>query len=222
MFLPHFTHIVKPGLKHIYLSLDEEGALVVKSSGASVHEIEKILLKKAAWITSAKEKFRQKKGRAPDFSGESQLYFRGERYDIALTQEERKHVKLEFVNGIFTMKYGRYDETAFHQQVDSFYRVQSEQYIPPIAERWSERMHLSPNSISFRKAKRQWGSCSSKNVLSFNTRVMKLPESVIEYVIVHELAHILHKHHQKDFWKLVERHMPDYRQRMNILRTYIP
>lgn len=222
MFLPYFTHIVKPGLKHIYLSLDEEGELVVKSSGASAGEIEKILLKKAVWITYAKEKFRQKKGRAPDFSEESQLYFKGECYDIVLIQGERKHAKLEFVNGIFEIKYGRYDEMAFHQQVDSFYKVQSELYIPPSVERWSEIMNLFPERISFRKARRQWGSCSSKNGLSFNTRVMKLPESVIEYVIVHELAHIVHKHHQKDFWKLVGRYMPDYRERMKILRTYTP
>ena len=81
-------------------------------------------------------------------------------------------------------------------------------------------MALVPTNIRFRKTKRQWGSCSGKNVLSFNTMLMKLPLSVIQYIIVHELAHIKHKHHQKSFWKLVEEHLPDYRQRVAELHTY--
>jgi predicted metal-dependent hydrolase len=81
-------------------------------------------------------------------------------------------------------------------------------------------MQLFPEAIRFRKTKRQWGSCSGKNVLSFNTMLMKLPEEVIAYVVVHELAHIAHKHHQRSFWKLVGQHMPDYEAHIAELHTY--
>jgi len=81
-------------------------------------------------------------------------------------------------------------------------------------------MSLSPTDVRFRKTKRQWGSCSGKNVLSFNTMMMKLPHDVIEYIVIHELAHIRHKHHQKDFWQLVEQHLPDYKKKVKELKKY--
>ena len=85
---------------------------------------------------------------------------------------------------------------------------------------WAENINLSPAYILFRKTKRQWGSCSAKNVLSFNTMIMKLPPDVIEYIIVHELSHIKHRHHQKAFWQLIERYLPDYKRRVQELMTY--
>lgn len=50
--------------------------------------------------------------------------------------------------------------------------------------------------------------------------MMKLPQDIIEYIVVHELAHIVHKHHQKSFWSLVEKHLPDYKQRIAVLKHY--
>ena len=108
----------------------------------------------------------------------------------------------------------------FQKHVDNFYKEEATQFIPLLVAKCSEKMALSPTSIRFRKTKRQWGSCSGKNVLSFNTMIMKLPQSVIQYIIVHELAHIKHKHHQKSFWNLVELHLPDYKQHVTELHTY--
>ena len=81
-------------------------------------------------------------------------------------------------------------------------------------------MGVVPNKLSFRKTKRQWGSCSAKNDLSFNTMMMKLPQDVIQYIIVHELAHITHKHHQKTFWECVEAYLPEYKTQVKELKNY--
>ena len=96
----------------------------------------------------------------------------------------------------------------------------AKQVIPLLVDMWSGQMVITPTNIRFRKTKRQWGSCSGKNVLSFNTMMMKLPQDVIQYIIVHELAHIKHKHHQKSFWNLVEQYLPDYKQHVTELHTY--
>ena len=66
--------------------------------------------------------------------------------------------------------------------------------------------------------KSKWGSCSVKNSLIFNYYLAKLPEDIIEYVVVHELAHIKHKNHQKEFWDLVSKFIPDYKERIKRLR----
>jgi len=83
-------------------------------------------------------------------------------------------------------------------------------------------MNEKPVNIKFRKAKRRWGSCSIKNELSFNTSLVQLPLECIEYIIVHELSHIKHKHHKKDFWLHVKRFMPFYKEYEKTLKNYSP
>ncbi len=219
--LPHYKHIVNPRLKHTYLSFDSEGNLIIKSPKVSQQYIEQLLLKKSTWINKSREKIFQKKGKALDFSKETELYYKGDAYPLQLIAYERKRTKLLFENGVFLLYYHHYDEALFQKHIDHFYKEEAKRYIPSLVEQWSKKMVLTPTNIQFRKTKRQWGSCSGKNILSFNTMLMKLPLSVIQYVIVHELAHIQHKHHQKSFWYLVEVHMPDYKQQIIELKKYI-
>ncbi|HHH53129.1 MAG TPA: M48 family peptidase, partial [Bacteroidetes bacterium] len=66
----------------------------------------------------------------------------------------------------------------------------------------------------------RWGSCSSDNCISFNYHLVKLSSSLIEYVVVHELAHIVHHNHSKDFWQLVNRYLPDYKIKEEKIRAF--
>lgn len=219
--LPHYTHIINPKLKHIYLKLDDDGNIIIKSPKVPQKRIEQLLLKKSAWINNAREKMRSKKGKEINFLGESELYFLGKPYPFDLTTHEKKRTRLFFDGEHFKLSYHHYDETQFQKHIDRFYKEQAQRYIPSLVEKWANIMQLYPTQITFRKTKRQWGSCSSKNALSFNTMMMKLPTNVIEYVIVHELAHIAHKHHQKTFWSLIAKHMPEYKMHIAELKTYI-
>ena len=219
-FLPRYTHIVNPKLKHTYLSFDNEGNLVIKSPKVPQHYIEQLLLKKSAWINNSREKLLQKKGKLVNFSQQAELYYQGHAYPLRLIEHSKKRTKLIFNQEAFSLYYHQYDEILFQKHIDHFYKEKAKQFVPLLVEKWSEQMDLSPTIIRFRKTKRQWGSCSGKNVLSFNTMLMKLPQDVIQYIIVHELAHIKHKHHQKSFWNLVNQHLPDYKQRITELHTY--
>ena len=218
--LPQYIHIVNPKLKHIYLSFDDEGNLVIKSPKVSVKHIEQLLLKKASWINTARTKLQRKKGKSLDFSSALELYFKGEVYPLILTPHSKKRVKLNFDGNTFTLFYHTYDERLFQTHIDRFYKKEAEQFIPSCVAQWAEKMSLSPTEIRFRKTKRQWGSCSAKDVLCFNTMMLKLPENVIQYIIVHELAHIKHKHHQKDFWQLVGAYLPQYKNQVQELKNY--
>ncbi len=66
----------------------------------------------------------------------------------------------------------------------------------------------------------KWGSCSDRNRLSFNPEIMKLSSSLIEYAVVHELSHIAHKNHSKEFWNLVQKYMSDYSKKEEQLRVF--
>ena len=218
--LPRYTHIVNNRLKHTYLTFDEEGNLVIKSPKVSQAYIEKLLLKKSVWINRSREKILEKKGKVLDFGSSDILYLYGKSYALRLQKHTKKRTKLTFGTEAFILYYSNYDEEVFQKHVNHFYKEEAKQFIPALVDKWSEIMGLKPNKISFRKTKRQWGSCSGKNNLSFNTMMMKLPHDVIQYIIVHELAHIKYKHHQKSFWKEIEKYMPEYKQHVIELKKY--
>ncbi|MBE6036376.1 MAG: M48 family metallopeptidase [Clostridiales bacterium] len=77
---------------------------------------------------------------------------------------------------------------------------------------------LYPTGLKITSAKTRWGSCSPKNSLCFSCRLMQYPEAAIDYVIVHELAHIYHKNHGPAFYKCVETYLPDYKARRSLLK----
>ena len=79
-------------------------------------------------------------------------------------------------------------------------------------------MGLKPTSVKITSAKGRFGSCSAKNGLCFSWRLMAYPERAVRYVVVHELAHIAHHNHSPAFYALVEKYMPDYKERQKLLK----
>lgn len=75
-------------------------------------------------------------------------------------------------------------------------------------------------SITIRDQKSRWGSCSSRGTLSFNYRLIFAPAGALDYVVVHELCHLTHMNHSKDFWNMVASVMPDYKQYKDWLREH--
>lgn len=90
--------------------------------------------------------------------------------------------------------------------------------LPPLVEQYSKIMELYPNRIRITGAKTRYGSCSSKNDICFSWRLMQYPLPAIEYVVVHELAHIRHKNHGRDFYGLIQQILPDHKERKQLLR----
>ncbi|HHH37241.1 MAG TPA: M48 family peptidase [Epsilonproteobacteria bacterium] len=222
LLLPEYIHIINPKLKYIYLSFDAQGRLVIKSPKVSQREIEKVLLKKAAWISKSRQKLLEKKGKPLQFTGDETLYFLGDGYPVHYEQWSKKKSFLRFdKHQGFTLSYFEFDAGRFEALVNRFYKDKAQQMIPELVQRYADTMQLTPSKVSFRKARSRWGSCSNTNAISFNYYMMKLPMAAIEYIIVHELAHIRHKHHQRAFWDLVSLHLPDYKQQQNELKNYL-
>ena len=107
------------------------------------------------------------------------------------------------------------------KNIDTFYRGEIEKILPQKVDEFSKKMNLFPTSISYRKNKRTWGSCNHKNGLNFNILLMKFPIEVMEYVIVHELAHIKHKNHSKDFWNLVAVYCSNYKEVEKLFKNFL-
>ena len=97
-------------------------------------------------------------------------------------------------------------------------RRAAREVIPPLVERYSKTMGLKPTSVKITSAKKRFGSCNSKNSLCFSWRLMAYPIEAVEYVVVHELAHIKHHNHSAKFYALIEKYMPDYKERQKMLK----
>lgn len=83
---------------------------------------------------------------------------------------------------------------------------------------YSRLTGLFPTGVKITKAKKRFGSCSPKNSLCFSCYLLRYPEKAIDYVVLHEIAHIKHHNHKKDFYELIAYYMPDYKQREKMLK----
>lgn len=91
-------------------------------------------------------------------------------------------------------------------------------YIPNRVAYYAEMMQVTPKCVKINRAATRFGSCSAKNSLNFSCRVMIYPHEIVDYVIVHELAHIKHHNHSADFYAFIANFMPDYKQRIRFLK----
>ncbi len=96
--------------------------------------------------------------------------------------------------------------------------ARAKEYLPMRVDYWSGIMGLTPAGLKITSARTRFGSCSGKNSLCFSWRLMQYPREAIDYVVVHELAHIRHKNHSRAFYQEVARYLPDYAAREAKLR----
>ena len=91
-------------------------------------------------------------------------------------------------------------------------------YLPQRVEYYGGLMGLMPLGISITGARTRFGSCSSAGRICFFWRLMQYPDEAVDYVVVHELAHLAYMNHSRDFYALIEKYMPDYRRRKKLLK----
>lgn len=97
-------------------------------------------------------------------------------------------------------------------------KAKAKELLPGKVAAFAKIMGLFPAGITITSAKTRFGSCSSTNRLSFSWRLMQYPEAAIDYVVVHELAHIVHKNHSPEFYALIAKYLPDHKQRRALLK----
>ena len=99
------------------------------------------------------------------------------------------------------------------------YTDAAKKILPEKVRYYSGIMGIYPTAITVTGARTRFGSCSGKNRICFSYHLMRYPEAAIDYVVVHELAHIKHKNHGKEFYAFIEKFLPDYKEREKILRS---
>ncbi len=108
------------------------------------------------------------------------------------------------------------------QLLEEWYRRQARKIITGRVEVFSQKLNLNCNRICIKGQKTRWGSCSSLKNLNFNWRLVMAPLVIIDYIVIHELSHLVEMNHSRKFWQLVENHCPEYKQHRKWLRENGP
>lgn len=212
-------HLVRSRRKTLSLQVKSGQVYVRAPHHVDEHTIESFIKNKNAWLKAKIAEQNQTIDLCCDFSQGSQLFLLGQLVTLNLVigaENDQSDVVLKIVeNGQQTLNVHfstRIHEklqsplqsaTAVKNKLERYFSEQANAIIPPKVSYYSQLTNLSPVSIKIRKYTARWGSCNNKGQLSFNYLLMMLPMHVIDYVIIHELCHLQHLNHSKDFWQLV-------------------
>jgi hypothetical protein len=103
-------------------------------------------------------------------------------------------------------------------RLKSWYQQQADNYLPGRLDFWASQMPKQPQGLKIRFYTARWGSCNRHQEIQLNWALMACPDEVIDYVLVHELAHLVHFNHSRDFWQLVATYYPEYKHQDRWLR----
>lgn len=131
-----------------------------------------------------------------------------------------KKSRVELESGKILAFVGDSEISSVQEAVRKFYKKSAVNYLSHLIATRSRQMNLYPSKISFRSQRTRWGSCSSQGSISLNWRLVAGSHDVMDYVVVHELAHLKHQDHSSRFWSLVEEHRPDFREHKKWLRDH--
>ena len=144
---------------------------------------------------------------------ESFLYL-GEAYPIKIVQDINiKHDHVVFEGEILHVYVKQFDDEKSKQALKRFYYQQCKILVGKSISNYQSNFKTKPRSVRISDSKTTWGTCDSKLQLTFNWRLAMAPHEVIDYVVVHEMCHMVHLNHDRSFWRLVGSIMPDYKEK---------
>ncbi len=204
--------------KTISIKINEDSSLEVKAPHyLSKKEINDFVNSKEEWIAKntkeISEKYRLKRDFNLNFNDYVFVY--GEKASInpikGNTASYDKKEKIFYIPEIANSK-------QIKEIIIELYKIIAKSHINQRIEFFSKQMNVKPAKIGITSAKTRWGSCSGKNSVNFSWKLIMADERTIDYVLIHELAHIKQHNHSPKFWNIVESIMPDYKEQKEKLK----
>jgi predicted metal-dependent hydrolase len=208
--------LVQTDRKTLSIYVEPNGSVLVRApKDSSVEKIDEILEKKRLWIFKSLVEFQElnhSRVKRTIANGEGFLFL-GRSYRLKIEPDLIKPLSLS--GGYFLL-----DEIYSNQarkHFINFYKKQGKDLIPKRVEYFASKLDVKPKNIVIRELRTRWASLS-RTALNFHWKIMLAPISIIDYVIIHELAHLLKEDHSPAFWEIVESVMPIYKEKKNWLR----
>ncbi|MGE5084792.1 MAG: M48 family metallopeptidase [Bacillota bacterium] len=202
---------------------------VVANKITSQKTIVDFLMAKKDWIEKNFEKFADLADRFPDkkIKAFEKFPFLGKERDlkVVITLNKKSFVSVTEEQLLLHIPRNQWSaETSISEhptalaEIRHFYKREAVKFLSERVQFWSKEMNLHPSQVKFREQRTRWGSCSSKKIINLNWRLIVFGQEIIDYVIVHELAHLQHMNHSNHFWSLVEKYVANYQEVMGSLK----
>lgn len=212
--------------KTVAIAIDPQAGVLLRAPAATpLESLDAIVHKKAIWIL---ERLRKLRDLPPPpsprqfVSGETFLYL-GRQYRLRVEKVAEPAGKVRLRNGWLVTEVPAATPDAersalVRKLLVSWYRQHSAEKVPERAAWWSERLSLQPTSVLIRSQEKRWASCDPAGVLRFNWRIVQASPRLLDYVVVHELIHLVHSGHTAAYWAALGQALPDYEDRRDALR----
>lgn len=214
--------IIYKDVKHANLKIKpSQEILLTVPLDMSDKEIEHILKKRARWIKTQLDLFSENKQQIKELvSGENFVYL-GKNYRLKIIESNKEKAKL--IRGYFELYVkDKSDYNKKEKLINEWYKVRAEEHFQKTMDKYSSIVKIDIKKVRIRAMKTRWGSCNpKKSYINLNLELIKKPKIAIEYVIFHELAHLIHNNHDKNFYNYLSLHMSDWKKRKNKLEINI-
>ena len=152
-------------------------------------------------------------------SGESFSYL-GRNYRLKVLTGDLQPVKLKqgYLQVTVPMEQ-KSDQALIRKLLQDWYLDRASDKLEQKSIKYSEQMGVQPTKIKVKEYKSRWGSCNSRGEISYNWKIIMTPHRIVDYLVVHELSHLIHHNHSKQYWNQVRSIVPDYQDRRDWLKT---
>lgn len=200
--------LIRTKRKTVAIQVKSDGSVAVRApQRLAKREIDRVVQQKEGWILAHQQQMQQRQQAQESFClSDGRLPLLGSWLPISYTD-----TKTPFCSQ-GTCFLARGEEAELWEQAERLYRSIAREQLERRVADYANRMGVHPTGLRITGAKGRWGSCSGKNSLNFSWRLILAPEHCVDYVVVHELCHILHHDHSTAFWQEVENWFPDWQQ----------
>lgn len=210
-------YIERSNRKTLSLLVMKDGTVVVKAPIRMKDDlVNKFVEDKQDWIRSKLMLVSKAKNKFEDVMEYRKFLLYGNKYSLFLS--DVKHIETNEKFQIVIPKKTEPDKIL--KVLKSWYKKVAKQILEERLEFLEGRIKLKSSMLKIGDSKGRWGSCNSKGVICLNFRVIMLPPPIIDYVIVHELCHLVEMNHSKNFWKLVETFLPETENLKSQIKEY--
>jgi predicted metal-dependent hydrolase len=207
--------------KRVSLKANRHGIYIIVPTSTSIQEIIPFIESRKEWISRSLNYFEKiTRGLDPVLIQQGKVLFLGTPYDIHLVKDKLCFVILS--NNLKRITVHSPNADKRKKTMIEFYRQHTSRILDERIKLFASKLNLNFNRITIRYHRSRWGSCSVKRNLNFNVMLSALPNNVIDYVIVHELIHLIELNHSKRFWELIKLNCPTYEYDRKWLRMYGP
>lgn len=209
--------LIRTKRRSISLKISSTGELIVRAPvNCSYQKINEVVEQKEKWIKLHQSRILENKMLNSDIISLKKVLFLGYTKNVVFV-ENLKNLAVTTECFFISTKYK--DNLNKQKKLISNYLIeQASTILTKRVDYFATLMQLSPSSLSLTNSKRLWGSCGQNDDIKLNWRLVMTSPDIIDYVVVHELAHIVEFNHSANFWKIVQSLIPDYKEKRNLLK----